>query len=253
MAPLLPQPTLIETWRYVRQFLGLLTAGAAIISLGMLAYNSSTGARAEAATAALDSGDMKAAFEAVESPHMLGGWRVPDALWKADDPVMGGLDEEKLAAAAVAMDAAPQPATTSEDANKCQTAPCAVIGLGKPWARQNDGRRLMPPQRVKVFQYLMLRRSMGRGQALSEAELRFFQWNRALWVRAFRRQVMDGEGIPTASDAVIIGELQEILAASSHNGMIFGWYSLLVTAMLAAAFGMWITLRKPEDNAQATV
>lgn len=253
MPPLLPQPTLLETWRYVRQFLGLLTAGAAIISLGMLAYNSSAGARANAANAALEAGDMTAAFEAVESPHMLGGWRIPDALWKADDPLMGTLNEEKLAAAAVAMDAAPQPATTSKDANKCQTAPCAVVGLGKPWARRNDGRRTSPPQRVKVFRYLMLRRSMSRGETLSDQDLRFFQWNRALWVRAFRRQVMDREGTPTPQDAVIMGELAEILAASSHNGMIFGWYGLVVTGMLATAFGMWITLRKPEANAQATV
>ncbi|MFT7623454.1 MAG: hypothetical protein ACI9WU_002637, partial [Myxococcota bacterium] len=242
----LPRPSALEHLKYVRGYLLTLTLCFGVGGLLMLGYNGWTAGNVEAATTALGDAEtpsadqIKAAFEAVESPHLFGGWRVPDSILPEKDTELAGLDEEALVKAVLEAPVVPVPSKDSQGIGTCgNDTLCTAEALGKPFT-QKKGVRPSVPQRVKVFRYLLLRRAMARGEAISPEQIRFFQWNRTLWVRAFRRQIMDGSGTPTQSDVVIIRDLIEILEGASSNGTVFGWYGTLSGLVFGLFTFLWI-------------
>lgn len=254
--PPLPRPTAHEAYRYVSRYVQVLALTFGGIAVALLAYNLYTSGVAEDAAALLaddepSADDLKAAFEMLEPSHLFSGWRVPDALWTDDDPLLGGVDEEELVEAVIALDAPLAPTAQSTPPESCDSADliCLATGLGRPL----EPSLKQVPQAYKVYRYLLLRRSMARGEALSAERLAFFQWNRTLWVRAFRRQVMDADGTPTASDATLLRELREILAASSKNGLIFAWYGIASALIFALILFFWRRLHGPKDGGEPRV
>jgi len=246
----LPQPTPEEGWRYVLRFLANLTGTFGVVAVVLMAYCLYTGSVADDASALLESEEpsseaLKEAFALVETPHLLSGWRVPDRIFPVDESALAGVYEEELAAAVVELAALPSSAE-AKTPEQCVPDDLACIGLGLGAAYD---RRVGVPQRYKVYRYLLLRRAMARGESLSEEQLGFFQWNRALWVRAFRRQIMDATGTPTVSDAVILRELTENLRGATRNGLVFASYGLLATAMFACFLFFWWKYRRPSSSA----
>ena len=248
----LTRPTEWETWRYIRNFLLVLMVTFGGISVVLLAYDLYTSGRAAEAATLLEgepsADSMKQAFEQLESPHLFSGWRVPDSILPPDDKVLAGLDEEKLAAAATALDKKVVGTATSTPPGRCAgVLPCVIEGLGRPPAVNPKTKTKQLPQSYKVYRYLMLRRSMARGEELTAAELKFFRWNRTLWVRAFRRQIMDGKGTPTASDRILLSDLQVSLAGSSDNGLIFSYYGLAAAFVFGLTLLGWMRMRRPTE------
>ncbi len=242
----LPQPTPEEGWRYVLRFLANLTGVFGVVSVLLMGYCLYTDSVADEAAALLE-GDsptadaLKDAFSLVETPHLLSGWRVPDHIFPRDEPDLLAFDEEELAEAIVALETLP-PNVAPKPVEQCTAGDLLCVGLGL--GAEYD-RRAGVPQRYKVYRYLLLRRAMARGEGLSEEQLAFFQWNRALWGRAFRRQIMDGSGTPTASDVVILRELTENLQGATRNGFVFASYGLLATGMFAFFLFFWWRHRRP--------
>ncbi len=241
------RPGADEHFKYIRGFLLTLALCFGVIGAILVVYDTMTASRAAEAQAALgdnpDADAMKKAFELIESPHLFSGWRVPERVLPKDDRILGDLDEEALAAAVIAAPDTPIALAQSKDAGKCNSdLLCIATSLGKPWDRK---RRL--PNRVKIFNYLLARRSMAKGEPLTDGQLTFMQWNRTLWIRAFRRQIMDGKGTPTATDAAMLRPLIENLEGASKNGLIFGWYGVVSGLLFGLILLVWIKRRRPED------
>ncbi len=249
----LPRPTADEHFRYIRGFLLTLTLCFGLGGIGMIVYDAYTAGVASDAKAALGEEPgpdaIKAAFQIVETPHLFSGWRVPDSILPpGGDPDLSVYDEEVLAKAVIAAPEVEAPTAKSKNADECgQDLVCVAVALGKPYDTKKTRRM---PQRVKVHQYLLLRRTMARGEPMTDAQLRFFQWNRPLWVRAFRKQVMDLDAAPQATDATMVAELTAILEEATHNGAVFGWYGVGAGALFGGFLLLWIR-RKDELQTEA--
>lgn len=249
-------PTTYESWQYVLRYLVALTASFAAISGGLLGYGLYERGQARDAEAIL-AGErtpetLKQAYTELRRPHLFAGWRVPDSILPKDDAVLAAVDEEALAAKAVALPASafelprseagkppPRPATAAscKDDTACflKVLGLAVEGPTSP--------------RQKLFHYLALRHAMAAGRALSADELRFFRWNVTLWVRAFDRQIMTGNGTPTASDGAMLEALLESRQGANENALIFAVYGFVATAVIGLTLLLWWRWRRPEQDA----
>ncbi len=253
----LPRPTAIETWEYVnRLIIGLFAAGC-VVSVAGFTYDLVTRSAAEEARG-LVAGEtpspeaIRQAFDLVRTPHVLAGWHGPKSVFPADEPALAAVDEEALALAVSALPAAPPRGKTKvEDCGSLATltpavANCVASALGRAF----DQSKGPQPDRYRMYRYLLLRRSMARSEALSADELRYFQWNLTLWVRAFDRQIVTaGQGTPTASDAAMVRHLAASKAGASDNGLVISWYALAIALLFGGTGLGWRRLRVRFDVA----
>ena len=239
-------PTPLEAWHYDIRFLGWLAGVFAACTLALYVY-SAVSRSSEAKAGALLSGEptaaaMQEAFGILRRAHLFGGWKVPDRLLPADDRVLGSMDEERLAAAAIALPEAPRADPGARAPEQCEgDMPCLIAGLGQP---PRKGER--PSPRYLVFRYLLLRRAMAKGEPLDAAGVRFFQWNVTLWVRAFERQVMAGKGTATASDAVLLRHLLDNRAGATGNALVFAHYGVVASLIFAGLLAFFWRRRRPQ-------
>ena len=247
------RPSAQDHYIYVLRFLLILAGIFGGTSIVLLGYDFYTTSKAADAAALLegepDAEKVKQAFELVETPHLFSGWRVPDQLWDEDHAQLGKFTEDALVKAVLAADADPLP-TTGKAYGTCGTdLLCVAQVMGQVPKPEDDKTRVRLPDAAKWYRYLILRRAMAQGRALTEEETTFFRWNRTLWVRAFRAQVMDAQGTVSDSDLLLVRDLQESLEVSSRNGLIFGWYGLFSGLLFGLFAFLWRRWYRPDAEA----
>ena len=241
-----PRPTALETWRAVLSFLVGFTGLAAVVAGGFAFYNSGQAARLGAAEAALDSGQLSAAFDALASPHYFAGRTRPKALMPASDARHVAVleREEALAEAAIGAPAMPSPAARQPAFSACPDDLCRVASLAHP-AHEADPRRAG----LKVYAYLSARRAMALGERPSESAQRLLRRYPSFWVRAWERQIAAGGGQPTEFAPIALGGLTSELRGAVHAGWVFSGYAGLVFLLTLGATLFWWRFRRPDEQA----
>jgi hypothetical protein len=231
-----------ESWAYIDRFLRWLVICFAGVTVLLTAYNMVLSSSTEEGRSALadpaDGAALIQAFEALKSPHLFGGWRVPKNILKGKQ-----YDEEALAGAANAAPSFPAPAGSLRNCKKDLLCAVRAFGVIPKGAKR-------PPYNVQIYRYLKLRRAMLEGRELSDGQLKFFKRRLTLWVRAFDRQIASGKGKVTASDAAMLGLLLESREVSQQNTLFFCVYGAMASLMMGLFLFLW-RRRKPAEEPAA--